>query len=142
MVKAGAFSSASHPPMGRDQGLDAWGEGEEMSDEKKDLAEARAEKEAQKPFRKLDAAQALNDHEKSQKAFFENRDRLRAERLAREAAVVPMHDPIPELPDDTPLQNVLFSTRIRNGLTAGGFKTVGDVRQESDASLLSIPDLG
>ena len=76
--------------MGRDQGLDARGEGEEMSDEKKDLAEARAEKEAQKAFRKLDAAQALNDHEKSQKAFFENRDRLRADRLAREAAVVPM----------------------------------------------------
>jgi DNA-directed RNA polymerase alpha subunit len=113
-----------------------------MSDEKKDLVAARAEKEAQKALRKQDAAQALNDHEKSQKAFFENRDRLRAERLAREAAVVPMHDQALELPDDTLLKNVRFSPRIQNALTAAGLRTVGDVRHESEASLLSIPNLG
>ena len=113
-----------------------------MSGEKKDLVAARAEKEAQKAFRKQDAAQALSDHAKSQKAFFENRERLRAERLAREAAVVPMHVPAPELPDDTPLKNVRFSTRIQNALTAGGLKTVGEVRELSDATLLSLQDLG
>jgi len=113
-----------------------------MSDEKKDLAAARAEKEAQKAFRKLDAAQALNDHEKSQKAFFENRDRLRSERLAREATAEPMQHPSPELPDDTLLKNVRFSTRIRNALTPSGLKTVGEVRELSDATLLSLQDMG
>ena len=113
-----------------------------MSDEKKDLAAARAEKEAQKAFRKQDAAQALSEHAKSQKAFFENRDRLRTERLAREAAVEPAQHPTPELPDDTPLRNVRFSTRIQNALTASGLETVGEVRELSDATLLSLQDLG
>jgi hypothetical protein len=36
--------------------------------------------------RRADAELAMKEHEESQKAFYENRDRLRAERLAREAA--------------------------------------------------------
>ena len=50
--------------------------------------------------------------------------------------------PTPELPDDTPLECVRFSTRIRNALEFGGLKTVGEVRTASDAVLLSFQDLG
>jgi hypothetical protein len=44
-----------------------------------------AEREARKVFRATEAKKALGDHEKAQKAFDENRERLKAERLAREA---------------------------------------------------------
>ena len=50
--------------------------------------------------------------------------------------------PAPELPDDTALENVRFSTRIRNAMTAVGWKTVGGVRGAPDAALLSLPDVG
>jgi hypothetical protein len=40
--------------------------------------------------------------------------------------------PTPELPDDTPLEHVRFSTRIRKALEFGDLKTVGDVRAASD----------
>jgi DNA-directed RNA polymerase alpha subunit len=61
---------------------------------------------------------------------------------AREAAAVPMLYPAPELPDDTPIENVRFSTRVRNALTTAGLKTVGEIREASDAMLLSLRDLG
>jgi len=51
-------------------------------------------------------------------------------------------DPTPELPDDTPLDSVELPTRIRNVLAAEGLKTVGDIREASDAMLLSLQDLG
>ena len=51
-------------------------------------------------------------------------------------------DPTPELPDDTMIQDVRFATRIRNALNAAGLKTVGEVRETSDATLLSLQDLG
>jgi hypothetical protein len=44
-----------------------------------------AEREARKLFRQAEAAKAMTEHERAQKAFFENRDRLKALRLAREA---------------------------------------------------------
>ena len=50
--------------------------------------------------------------------------------------------PAPELPDETPLERVRFSTRIRNGLKFGGLETVGEVRSASDLVLLSFQDLG
>ena len=50
--------------------------------------------------------------------------------------------PTSELPDDTPLEHVQLSARIRNALNFGGFKTVGEVRTASDAELLSLQDLG
>ena len=50
--------------------------------------------------------------------------------------------PTPELPDDTPLERIHLSTRIRNALKFGGFRTVGEVRTASDAELLSFQDLG
>jgi DNA-directed RNA polymerase alpha subunit len=51
-------------------------------------------------------------------------------------------DPTPELPDDTPLDSFELPTRIRNVLAAEGLKTVGDIREASDAMLLSLQDLG
>jgi DNA-directed RNA polymerase alpha subunit len=72
----------------------------------------------------------------------ENRERLREERLGREAAAGPMLYPAPDLPDDTPVENVRFTTRIRKTLSAAGMKTIGDVREVSDAGLLSLPDFG
>jgi hypothetical protein len=35
--------------------------------------------------RRADAELAMKEHEEAQRAFYENRDRLRAQRLAREA---------------------------------------------------------
>jgi DNA-directed RNA polymerase alpha subunit len=50
--------------------------------------------------------------------------------------------PTPELPDDTPIERVLFSTRIQNALRAADLKTVGEIREASDATLLGLQDLG
>ena len=47
----------------------------------------RAEREARKAFRQVDAATAMS--EIAQAAFSKNRERLRAERLAREATATP-----------------------------------------------------
>jgi hypothetical protein len=44
-----------------------------------------AEREARKAFKAVDAAKALTEHEREQKAFHENRERLKALRLTREA---------------------------------------------------------
>jgi DNA-directed RNA polymerase alpha subunit len=71
-----------------------------------------------------------------------NRERLREARLAREAVAGPMLYPAPELPDVTLIENVRFSTRIRNALNAAGMKMIGEVRETSDDTLLSLPDLG
>jgi hypothetical protein len=46
----------------------------------------KAERDARKTFRKLDAEKAMTEHEIAQKAFSANRERLKAERLAREVA--------------------------------------------------------
>ena len=53
-----------------------------------------------------------------------------------------MFYPAPELPDDTPIENVRFSTRIRNAVAAPGWKTVSEIREASDATLLGLQDLG
>jgi DNA-directed RNA polymerase alpha subunit len=50
--------------------------------------------------------------------------------------------PTPELPDDTPISEVELPTRIRNVLAAAGLKTVGEVREVSDDTLLSFQDFG
>jgi DNA-directed RNA polymerase alpha subunit len=64
----------------------------------------------------------------------------RNERRVREAAEGPMVAPTPELPDDTPIERVLFSSRIQNALRAADLKTVGAVRKSSDNMLLSLQD--
>ena len=51
-------------------------------------------------------------------------------------------DPKPELPDDTPIDRVRFPTRIRNVLAASGLKTVGEVRETADETLLSFRTWG
>jgi DNA-directed RNA polymerase alpha subunit len=63
-------------------------------------------------------------------------------RMVREAAEGPMVAPTPELPDDTPIERVLFSSRIQNALRAADLKTVGEVREMSDETLISLPYFG
>ena len=46
----------------------------------------KAERDARKAFRQVDAEKAMTEHEIAQKAFSNNRERLKAERLAREAS--------------------------------------------------------
>jgi hypothetical protein len=82
-----------------------------------------------KELRDREAQEAIAEHEDAQKAFHENRERLRNERLVREAAEGPMVVPTPELPDDTLIERVLFPIRIRNALRAADLKTVGEVRE-------------
>jgi hypothetical protein len=43
------------------------------------------ERKARDAARRADAEQAMREHEAAQKAFYENRERLKALRLAREA---------------------------------------------------------
>ena len=43
------------------------------------------ERKARDAARRADAEQAMREHEAAQRAFYANRERLRAERLAREA---------------------------------------------------------
>jgi hypothetical protein len=50
----------------------------------------KAEREARKAFRQVDAEKAMTEYETAQKAFHANRERLKAERLAREAAGAPV----------------------------------------------------
>jgi DNA-directed RNA polymerase alpha subunit len=95
-----------------------------------------------KALRVQEAQEAIADHEEARTAFHENRERLRKERLVREAAEGPMVAPIPELPDDMPIERVIFSTRIQNALRAADLKTVGEVREVSDETLISLPDFG
>jgi hypothetical protein len=46
-----------------------------------------AEREAEKAFKKVETKTALSDQDRAQKAFDENRERLKAERIAREAVL-------------------------------------------------------
>ena len=49
----------------------------------------KAERDARKAFRQVDAEKAMTEHEVAQKALSKNRERLKAERLAREAVGPP-----------------------------------------------------
>ena len=44
------------------------------------------QRQARDATRRVEAEKAMRDHEEAQKAFYANRERLKAERLAREAA--------------------------------------------------------
>jgi hypothetical protein len=50
---------------------------------------SKAEREARRAFRQVDAATAMSEYEIAQAAFSKNRERLKAERLAREATATP-----------------------------------------------------
>ena len=108
----------------------AEGEGE-MIDDKKSTDPGLSATE-RKTLTSREAKEAITDHEEAQRALHGNLERLRQERLAREASAEPMLYPAPELPDDTSIENVRFSTRVRNALTTGGVKTVGEIREASD----------
>jgi len=95
-----------------------------------------------KSLRETEAQEAMSDHNDAEKAFHDNRERLRTARLAREAVAGPVLYPALGLPDETPIVNVRFSTRVSNALIAAGVKTVGDIREASDATLLSFHNLG
>jgi hypothetical protein len=47
---------------------------------------SKAQREALKAFRKVDAKKAMTEHDIAKKAFSDNYERLKAERRAREAA--------------------------------------------------------
>jgi hypothetical protein len=51
---------------------------------------SKEERNARKAFRRVEANKAMTDHEIAEKAFSANRERLKAERLAREAAGPPV----------------------------------------------------
>jgi hypothetical protein len=51
-------------------------------------------------------------------------------------------DPTTELPDDTPIDRVRLFTSIHTMLAAAGLKTVGEVRETADGTLLRFQDLG
>jgi len=51
-------------------------------------------------------------------------------------------EPSPELPDDTSIGRVKLPTRIRAGLNDADVKTVGEIREASDETLLSFKNLG
>jgi len=99
-----------------------------------------AQRAAEKAFAKPEPT--LSEYAKEQQAADLNRRRLKEERLAREATKQADLDRTPELPDDTPLACVLLSARIQNALNSAGFRTVGEVREASDATLLGLQDLG
>jgi hypothetical protein len=44
--------------------------------------------------------------------------------------------------ESTPMERVLFSTRIQNALRAADLKTDGEVREISDETPISLPDFG
>ena len=94
----------------------AEGEGKMSGNEKStDPGLSAAER---KTLRSREAAEAIAERESAQKAFHENWERLREERLRPEAAAGPMLYPAPELPDDTPVENVRFAAGIRKALRA------------------------
>jgi DNA-directed RNA polymerase alpha subunit len=95
-----------------------------------------------KELRGREAKEAIADHEAAERALHANRERLREERLDREAAAGPMVAPTPELPDDMPIDRIRFPTRIQKGLAGAGLKTVGEVRETSDKILLSFQNFG
>ena len=48
----------------------------------------------------------------------------------------------PDLADDTLVEMVRMPTRIRNAVKFAGLKTIGDLRETTDATFASIPNLG
>jgi hypothetical protein len=64
----------------------------------------------------------MAEHERTRTAFNDNRERLRSERLAREAADPAggkLVMPTPQLPDDTPIDKLRLTTRMREALHPG-----------------------
>src|SRR6266851_1193482 len=112
----------------------AEGDGE-MIDNKKsgDPGLSAAER---KELREREAQEAIADLEEAQRAFHENRERLREERLRREAAVGPMLYPGPRaFRRHTHRKRPTFHEGP-DALTAADVKTVGEIGAASDTTLL------
>ena len=75
----------------------------------------KAERDARKAFRHVDAQKAMTEHEIAQKAFSNNRERLKAERLAREAA-----GPPPSKTKAPKAKEVKFWRWLRDAIAAKG----------------------
>jgi hypothetical protein len=80
---------ASHPQPSR-----AGTQGEEMTKTAGEFEPpkpiTKAQRDARKAFRQLDAEKAMTEYEIAQRAFSANRERLKAERLGREATGTPV----------------------------------------------------
>jgi DNA-directed RNA polymerase alpha subunit len=48
----------------------------------------------------------------------------------------------PDLPDDTLVEMVRMPTRIRNAANFAELRTIGDLRETTDETFASIPNLG
>jgi len=96
-----------------------------MSDE---TFERKVTTPAEREARQVEAEKAMTDHERAQQAHRENRERLKAERLAREAALKGKEmsdlDPTPELPDDTLIEMVRFQIAGSTGRRNTGVKSL------------------
>ena len=79
-----------------------------------------------KTLRSRETEEAIAEHESAQKAFHANRSATGRTSSAG-GGRWPLLYPAPELPDDIPLETSDFSTRVRNALTTGGLKTVGEI---------------
>ncbi|MDH2385912.1 hypothetical protein [Bradyrhizobium sp. CER78] len=55
-------------------------------------ANTRHRREADKAFKAISNAKPMTDYAKAEQSFHENRERLKAERLAREAAAKPLRN--------------------------------------------------
>ena len=53
-----------------------------------------------------------------------------------------MLDPSADLPNETSITDVRLPTRIANALSNAGLRTLGEVRESSDAILLTFQDVG
>ena len=82
------------------------------------------------------------DHDAAPSARHSHRAGLQQQRLEREAVGISRCRPSIDLPSTTLIRDVELSTRLRNVFTAAGFATVGEIRETSNANLLSLPDLG
>jgi hypothetical protein len=51
-------------------------------------------------------------------------------------------EPTADLPDDISLERVRLPTRIRNVLLSAGVRTIGEIREATDATLVSFPNMG
>ena len=66
-----------------------------------------------KSLRKSEAQEAMSDHDDAEKAFHDNRERLRTARLAREAAAGPVLYPALGLPDEFLSLTFVFQPGLR-----------------------------
>jgi DNA-directed RNA polymerase alpha subunit len=101
-----------------------------------------SEKHRRKSLRESEAREAMSDHDDAEKAFHETGSACGWRGWRGRSWLVRCFIQPPGLLDETLIDNVRFSTRIANALNAAGVKTVGEIRQASNATLLTFQDLG